>query len=274
MPNFHTVSILGCGWLGFPLAIELVRAGYAVKGSTTSESKLTLLKEKSIEPYWLVLNPEIEGKNYAPFFQTDVLILNFPPRLRINDEHFYLKQLSSLLSITADFPIKNLIFISSTSVYDELNREVRENDASPDNVLTKAERMVKKVYGEKLTILRMSGLMGYDRIPAKYFAGKKGLTTGNVRVNYVHQDDAVGIIKAIIEQQIWGEIINVSAPEHPTRKAVYLKNCEELGYVPPEFVEPIQPHDFKLINTQKLQELVCYTFKYPNPVDFYYEHLT
>lgn len=274
MPIFHTISILGCGWLGLPLALELCRAGYTVKGSTTSESKLSLLKEKGIEPYWLVLNPEIEGENYASFFQTDVLILSFPPRLRINDEHFYLKQLSSLLAIAADFPIKNLVFISSTSVYDELNREVSENDASPENVLTKAEWMVKKVYGDKLTILRMSGLMGYERIPAKYFAGKKGLTTGNIRVNYIHQDDAVGIMKAIVEQQIWGEVINVSAPEHPTRKAIYLKNCEEFGYEPPEFVEPTLPHDFKVISTQKLQKLVRYTFKYPNPLDFHYERPT
>lgn len=30
-----TVSILGCGWLGLPLAEQLLAEGYSVKGSTT-----------------------------------------------------------------------------------------------------------------------------------------------------------------------------------------------------------------------------------------------
>jgi 3-hydroxyisobutyrate dehydrogenase-like beta-hydroxyacid dehydrogenase len=33
----ESISILGCGWLGLPLAGELVREGYAVKGSTNAE---------------------------------------------------------------------------------------------------------------------------------------------------------------------------------------------------------------------------------------------
>mgnify|MGYP003615968040 CR=1 FL=1 len=39
------ISILGCGWLGFPLAQKLIETGYEVKGSTTSESKLEALKK-------------------------------------------------------------------------------------------------------------------------------------------------------------------------------------------------------------------------------------
>ena len=34
------ISILGCGWLGLPLAKSLLAKGYKIKGSTTSESKL------------------------------------------------------------------------------------------------------------------------------------------------------------------------------------------------------------------------------------------
>ncbi len=34
-------SILGCGWLGKPLAVSLLDEGFNVKGSTTSEEKLT-----------------------------------------------------------------------------------------------------------------------------------------------------------------------------------------------------------------------------------------
>ncbi len=42
-------SILGIGWLGFPLAKKLIKIGYNVKGSTTSESKLENLKTNNIK---------------------------------------------------------------------------------------------------------------------------------------------------------------------------------------------------------------------------------
>src|SRR5574343_621841 len=44
------IAILGCGWLGLPLAKSLLSKGYEVKGSTTSESKLVILKNAVSSP--------------------------------------------------------------------------------------------------------------------------------------------------------------------------------------------------------------------------------
>ncbi|GAB3814760.1 hypothetical protein GCM10028895_08160 [Pontibacter rugosus] len=52
------VSIMGCGWLGLPLAEQLVKQGYTVKGSTTTAAKQALLEEKNIQPYLLNLADE------------------------------------------------------------------------------------------------------------------------------------------------------------------------------------------------------------------------
>ena len=46
----RNVSILGCGWLGKPLAISLLDDGYSLKGSTTKEEKLALLEDNNIHP--------------------------------------------------------------------------------------------------------------------------------------------------------------------------------------------------------------------------------
>ena len=40
MSNKTTISIIGCGWLGYPLALFLKEKGYQVKGSSRSEEKL------------------------------------------------------------------------------------------------------------------------------------------------------------------------------------------------------------------------------------------
>ena len=53
--TLHTISVLGCGWLGLPLAEYLMGKGYQVKGSTTNQSKLSLLENKGITATWLDL---------------------------------------------------------------------------------------------------------------------------------------------------------------------------------------------------------------------------
>ena len=77
-----SISILGCGWLGFPLAQSLVSEGFKVNGSTQTESKLTQLTEAGIHAFHLRLSPhEIQG-DIAHFLQSDILILNIPPGRR------------------------------------------------------------------------------------------------------------------------------------------------------------------------------------------------
>lgn len=74
------ISILGCGWLGLPLARTLLERGHHVKGSTTREEKLATLEESGIDPYLIRFSPEI-NENYQPdFFDSEVLIVNIPPK--------------------------------------------------------------------------------------------------------------------------------------------------------------------------------------------------
>ncbi len=55
------ISVLGCGWLGLPLAEDLIDKGYKVKGSTTTESKLNGFLEKGINPYYINLTPIVQA---------------------------------------------------------------------------------------------------------------------------------------------------------------------------------------------------------------------
>jgi nucleoside-diphosphate-sugar epimerase len=177
--------------------------------------------------------------------------------------------------------IKNIIYISSTSVYPELNREVFEEDVitpeqSASPTMVKTENLLKDFCENSklnLTILRCGGLMGYDRIPAKYFSGWRGLTTGDIQVNYVHRDDVIKVIETIIEDEIWNEIFNIVSPIHPIRKEIYSKNCEEFGFEMPEFVKPNEPQAFKIISPKKWLECSKYSFIYENPLDYYYKKI-
>ena len=263
------ISILGCGWLGLPLGKYLVENGHSVRGSTTSESKLSLLSEIGIEPFLLNFSPQIEGDNLDNFLNSEILIICIPPRAGKFGEDFHVQQIESLIKYLPSSTIKSIIYTSSTSVYPDLNREMTEDDKVIENhALIKVENLLKSL-PQNVTILRCGGLMGGERIPAKYFAGKT-INTGKIPVNYVHQEDVVQIITMISEQEFWNQTFNVVSPEHPIREEIYLKNCEEFGFEKPIFEESLEEIQFKIISPQKLIQQIGYGFIYDNPLIFKY----
>ena len=263
------ISILGCGWLGFPLGKYLVEKGHSVKGSTTSENKLSLLPAVGIDSFLLRFSPQIENLEVVNFLTSDVLIICIPPRAGKYGEDFHVQQIESLLEYLPSSTIKSIIYTSSTSVYPDLNCEMTERDKVIENhALIRVENLLKKL-PQNVTILRCGGLMGGERIPAKYFAGKT-INTGKIPVNYVHQEDVIQIITMILEHGYWNETFNVVSPEHPIREGIYLKNCEEFGFEKPIFEEPSEEIPFKIISPEKLIYQTGYEFIYDNPLMFKY----
>lgn len=269
-----SVSILGCGWLGLPLANKLVSKNYLVKGSTTSEEKLKGLEALKIVPFKIKLNPGFEGD--ISFFDSELLFINIPPKTRSMGEIFHLEQIKTLNDlIESNRFIKKIIFISSTSVYPSTGQMLKEREALPLHFLVKAEKLLSEVclsLGIKFTVLRFGGLMGYDRIPCRYFGGGKGLIDGNSLVNYIHRDDAIGVISTILNQNLWGEIFNVVSPSHPSRKQIVECCCNPYGYATPTFSELHNTMEYKTISVEKLLEVSNYVFKFPDPLKFSYLH--
>ena len=70
------IGVLGCGWLGLPLAVELIERGYNVRGSTTSRSKIHELEEKGIKSFYIRLNTDsIVGPIDEFLVGLDILII-------------------------------------------------------------------------------------------------------------------------------------------------------------------------------------------------------
>lgn len=269
-----TVSIVGCGWLGTPLAEKLLAAGYIVKGSTTSADKLPTLLQKGIDAHQLSLNPEPIG-NLDALLQADVVVINIPPKAGKMGDDFHPEQIRYLTDALRQSSVEHVIYVSSTSVYPEYSRIMVEQDVkTPDEsaapALVQAEHYVQQLTPMcQTTILRCGGLMGYDRIPGKYVAGRT-VDSGAVPVNYLHQDDAVGLLAAIIDLELTGTY-NAVAPEHPTREAIYRKSCADFGYQLPTFTTPNERVPYKIISVEKLTQATTYPFLYPDPLQFLYQ---
>lgn len=245
------VSILGCGWLGKPLAIFLKNKGFKIKGSTTSVGKLTILEEDEIHPFLVDIDEVIE-ETIQPFLASEILIVAITSK--------NLSGFKSLIKEIDKSPIKKVLFISSTSVYPSLNREVTEECATINAPLVEIENAFRENISLDTTIIRFAGLFGQERQPGNWFKDKK-IAHPKGFVNMIHQDDCIEILYQIIAKNVFDEVFNACSNHHPTREEYYLNARKILKTAPPVFDDSF-PLKYKIINSDKVQKQLGYTFIY------------
>jgi len=254
-----TVSILGCGWLGKPLAIKLIESGYALKGSTTSIEKFGEFEKLGIQPYLISLVNLPESVN--EFLNSEILIVAIPSK---NSENF-----KNLINHIEKSSVVKVLFISSTSVYSTNNDVVSENSPVQNSPLVTIEKYFSSNSNFKTTIVRFPGLFGYDRKPGNFFKNGRAIPNPEGFVNMIHQDDCVLILEKILTDNIWGEFFNACADTHPSRRDYYTKTKEDLGNESPIFVET-ETTVFKIISNKKLKSVLNYKFKYGDLMELDY----
>ncbi|MEL6717455.1 MAG: SDR family oxidoreductase [Bacteroidota bacterium] len=266
------ISILGCGWLGLSLGEFLVKKDFKIKGSTTSLDKIPILSAVGIEPFHLAAKPHgIEGEHTAEFFDSDLLILNIPPGRRNEKvEKDHPEQIREIIKHTK---AKSILFIGSTGVYGDTNTIAREEDELAPNrkstkALVKVEQYLRNLKDKEVTILRMAGLVGGDRKAGRFFAGKQGVSAPEKPVNMVHREDCIQVIHQVIVQQKWGEIYNVCADEHPSKRDFYTAQTKKLGLVAPTFEENSEKKNYKIVSNEKVKRELGYQFLHPDPMKF------
>lgn len=266
----NTVSILGCGWFGTALGKNLLSKRYIVKGSTTTTEKYNELELTGIQPYYIKIGSDSIEIDYASFFNTDILVIAVPPQRIENIEEIFPLQMEHIIQYIQKLKIQKVLFISSTSVYESVNKIVREGDEGiPEKqsgkALLKAENRLLNLKNVKTTVVRFAGLIGYNRNPARFLLGKNNVP-GDAPVNLIHRDDCVKIITEIIEKNIWGEVFNACSPDHPTKKKFYTRAAKISDLPVPGFVE--NKENYKIISSDKLVEKLEYSFEYPSPFDY------
>lgn len=254
------ISILGCGWLGFPLAVSLQRKGFHIQGSTTSEVKTADLKNAGIAPFLIRLNTEkISGEVTAFLNGSQLLIINVPPGMRGNSPELFSSKIEKLISYIEKSTVKSVLFVSSTSVFGDAQGAVDENTLpEPDTLsgkdLWKTEKLLQASTHFKTTIIRFGGLIGSDRHPVYYLAGKSNLKNGNALVNLIHQKDCIAIIEQIIQSEFFGNTIHGVQPFFQTKKEFYTAEAKKLKLPTPVFMDD-KTEQFKHVKSVVLEKL-------------------
>jgi len=263
------ISILGCGWLGFPLAKALLKKGISINGSTTSENKLPILKDAGINPFLVSVESEGICKNIDTFLaESEILIIDIPPKLRAADpsseKKAFVEKIKNLIPFIEKSTIKKVLFVSSTSVYGDDNGLVTEEtipnpETESGKQLLLAENLLLENQNFETSILRFGGLIGEDRHPIKFLAGKENIENPDAPVNLIHQSDCIGIIEEIINQSNWNEVFNAVAPFHPTREEYYTQKAINMNLPEPKF-GPEKSNIKKVILSKKVETFLNYKF--------------
>jgi len=263
--NKTSISLLGCGWLGLPLATSLIQKGHAVKGSTTSENKLTILKSQGIIPNLISLREDKVVGDVTAFLEgSSILIIDIPPKLRGAEKENFVAKMALLLPYIEATAIEKVILISSTSVYPDSNESITEDteprpDSESGKQLLQVEQLFKNSKKFQTTVVRFGGLIGEDRHPVVFLSGRKNIEQPEAPINLIHRVDCIGIIEKIISNDIWNETFNAVAPFHPTRKDYYTNMAKNLGIPLPEFTSDAISWG-KTISSEKITSFLQYQF--------------
>ncbi|MCM4153719.1 SDR family NAD(P)-dependent oxidoreductase [Arenibacter sp. N53] len=252
------IGILGCGWLGLPLAKSLLEDKHTVYGTTTSISKIDNLKKDKIVPYHIVLNGSgIEGNIKGFLSKLDILILNVPPKLRSSPHESFVEKMFLLHSEIKNSPLKRIIFISSTSVYGSINGLITEDSPARPNTesgkqLLASENIFLKDGQLSTTVIRFGGLIGPKRHPVSFLSGKSDLANGDDAINLIHLNDCIGIIQTVIKGDIKNQILNGVYPHHPKKEEYYTSEAVKRGLLPPIYTKNSNEIGNKIIESKYL----------------------
>jgi nucleoside-diphosphate-sugar epimerase len=162
-----------------------------------------------------------------------------------------------LKNLIAAFAPQRVIFTGSTSVYDQQNGEVVDENSPNEplretaKILLEAEAIAIGVGG---IVARLGGIYGPGRsmFLRKFAEGSAVVEAGGERfLNLIHRDDAARALLRLADPSVPPGIYNVCDSHPPTQRELYGWISEFLGKpMPPE--GPIDPHRKRGLNNKRV----------------------
>lgn len=275
------VLIVGCGYVGLPLGVELLRLGHEVFGITKSGRRSGELEQAGIKPFVADISNR-ESLNQLPSdFDWVVNTAASGHGGLAEYQRVYLEGNRNLIDWLSAAPPKKFVYTSSTSVYGQIDGSlVKESSltqpvADTAQVLVQAENELLKAARDKkfpAIILRVAGIYGPERgqLFKQFLADDARIPgKGDRLINMIHRNDVVGCIVAALKSGRAGEIYNAVDDEPVPQIHFFRWLSETLGKYMPDFAPESETPERKRALTQKkvsnrkLKMELGYQFRYP-----------
>jgi nucleoside-diphosphate-sugar epimerase len=275
MPKSRTGSalIVGCGFVGLPLARLFHSAGWKTHGLTSSRESASKLGTESFSVLAIdITDGDSVGLLSSLFFDVIIHCASSGKRGATAYEKIYLRGTENLLT---KLRYAHFMMAGSTSVYaqtdgsivDELAETAPERETG--KILLQAERRILDIGG---SVGRLAGIYGRDRcVPLRKLLKGEALLEGDGErvMNMVHNEDAASALFFIAQYDHRG-IFNITDNHPVTQREWFESVCALLNRPFP----PTGPRDFnrkrawtnKRVSNKKIRSL-GWEPKYPTFLD-------
>lgn len=275
------VLIVGCGYVGLPLAAELIREGHEVIGIRRTPDTANELRAAGVQ----VHVGDLTHRDFErPSGTFDWVVFTAAPKRQADTEEYralYLEGMGRLMRQFQAEPPRRFVYAGTTQVYAQTDGSAVK-ETSPTlptdpraQLLLDAETELMKAAsrGFPAITLRLASIYGPDRLDLmdRYIRNEVSLQARGARhLNMIHRDDAVGVILAALRSGRPGTIYNAVDDEPVTEMHFYSWLAETLGkWMPPidadngtEEGTTALPN--RRVSNRRLTMEMGYRLKYPN----------
>jgi nucleoside-diphosphate-sugar epimerase len=272
------VLIIGCGYVGLPLGIELVRLGHEVFGLRRNTAAENELKSAGLKPIFADITQLDELKKLPCDFDW---VVNCVAANGADYRETYLRGTKNIVAWLENSPPKKFVYTSSTSVYAQNDGSlVNENSpaeplAETSKILVATEKVLLAAFAEKkipAVILRVAGIYGPQRghLFQQFLKNEARLDGDGARfLNMIHRDDVMGCIISALKNGRAGEIYN-AADDAPISQINFYKWLAERleKKLPASETENLPARKRgvtnKRVSNEKLKSELKYEFQFPD----------
>ncbi|WDI43329.1 SDR family oxidoreductase [Bremerella sp. P1] len=238
--------IIGCGYVGIPLAEAFHAAGDSVFPTTRSQERARQFEQQGYHPQIADVT-NTDTLRSLPDADTVVFAVGYDADSGASREDVYAEGLKNVLDHLPE-STRRLVFVSTTGVYGDADGQTVDEDTPCDparpggKAFLKAEQYLRdhSVWSSRSVILRMAGIYGPKRIPrsADIQAGRPIPAPGGGALNLIHVDDAVQAIRLAADAESFSPLYIVSDGTPVDRRDYYKEVARLLGAPEPTFEEP------------------------------------
>jgi nucleoside-diphosphate-sugar epimerase len=279
------VLIVGCGYVGLPLAAELARQGHAVVGLRRSAATDAALRAAGVTPLQADLTHPETLTRLSGDFDWVVNCVASGGGSAAEYRALYLEGMKNLVAwlTSRAKAAPRLVYTSSTGVYGQ-NDGSTVDETSPTapasetaRILVETEQVLlaaQRAQGFPAMILRAAGIYGPERgyLLKQFLAGEVRIEGEGGRVlNMIHRDDLIRAIIAALEHGGAGAIYNAADDEPVTQREFFQWLAAELHRpLPPPAAaaapEPSRRRGLtnKRVANRKLRQELGVRLAYPN----------
>jgi nucleoside-diphosphate-sugar epimerase len=231
--------IIGCGYIGLPLALRLAETGHEITAWVHSEASAEALAGHHFHGVIAgsVADPRIWDDARADYD----LAIHCASSGRGGESDYEQVFLKGALMMNGRVPRARKLFVSSTSVYRQNQGEVvtEKSPADPNIATGRVLRVAEKVaLGGDATVVRSSGIYGPKRgvLFEKFRRGEAVIEGDGLRwINQIHQRDLVGALAHLIDAGAPGQLYNAT-DDTPVTYRDYYAWCSKF------LSQPMPPH--------------------------------